>query len=152
MYSYSILRRLKFPFKLASSVLTIYLITATYPNPALGRAITTEIKHEQLSFSFFANDASFWYSCKHKALSQPHDWQVTCGPYEFHSHLLVNEYKNENEKTYEIHNWVDETLILKETHTQSLWLSTQSGGPAQKIISYLGFQNDSLQLRTEIKF
>lgn len=110
-----------------------------------------EFEHEQLTFDFISSDGSYWYDCKHVKESQPHSWTVYCDRYVFKLHLLLIQYHRENESTYEFHYWADETSQLKETHTQSTWLTVDKNAAPKKIVGYLGFTQDASQLRIEVK-
>ena len=110
-----------------------------------------EFEHQQLQFDFMSTDGSYWYDCKHVKENQPHSWTVYCDRYVFKLHLLLIQYHRENESTYEFHYWADETSQLKETHTQSTWLTVDKNAAPKKIIGYLGFSQDASQLRIEVK-
>jgi hypothetical protein len=110
-----------------------------------------EFQHEQLQFDFISSDGGYWYDCKHVKESQPHSWTVYCGRYVFKLHLLLIQYHRENESTYEFHYWAGETSVLKETHTQSTWLTVDQNAKPKKIIGYLGFTQDASQLRIEVR-
>jgi len=62
----------------------------------------------------------------------------------------MTEYLRENESTYEFHYWADEIAVLSETHTQSTWVTVDRAAKTKRIVSYLGFQKDSTQLRFEV--
>lgn len=109
-----------------------------------------EFDHDQLKFDFIASDGSYWYDCKHEKAPQPHDWVAYCGDYEFHMHIMLIEYQRENESTFEFHYWVDEVAKLKETHTQSTWITVDKNARPKNIIGYLGFSGDAAQLRIGI--
>jgi hypothetical protein len=106
-----------------------------------------QFEPEQLEFDFISSDGSYWYDCKHVKENQPHTWTVYCDRYVFKLHLLLIQYHRENESTYEFHYWADETSVLKETHTQSTWLSVDKNAKTKKIIGFLGFTQDASQLR-----
>jgi hypothetical protein len=105
---------------------------------------------EKVKFTFMSSDGSVWINCSHKKTDIPHGWDVTCGDKKFSLHLFMQEYSRENESTYEFHYWVDEIATLFETHTQSTWVTIDRRAQAKRVVSYLGFQKDSTQLRFEV--
>lgn len=131
-------------------LLLTFFLSATCFSKDL-KIITEDFKQENLTFNYLASDGSFWLDCKHVKGEQPHSWTAYCGQYIFKLHLVLNEYQRENEATFEFHYWADEFDNLKETHTQSTWLSIDQNAKPKKIIGYLGFTQDANQLRIEIK-
>jgi hypothetical protein len=121
-----------------------------YFNVAKAQIATQEFQHENLSFDFISSDGSFWYDCKHEKGREPHSWIAYCDRFVFKMHLVLFQYHNENESTFEFHYWADELDNLHETHTQSTWLTVDKNARPKKIIGYLGFQNDASQLRIEV--
>jgi len=109
-----------------------------------------DFKPEQLKFDFVSSDGSFWYDCTHKKEKEPHAWTVICKNYSFSLHLFLTQYQRPNEATYEFHFWADEAKTLHENHTQSTWLTVDKNALTKKIVAYMGFQQDSIQLRLEV--
>ncbi len=105
---------------------------------------------ENLSFDYLSTDGSFWYDCKHDKGVQPHSWTVYCDRFVFQLHLMLIAYPRENETTFEFHYWADEFENLHETHTQSTWITVDKNTKLKKLMGYLGFTQDSSQLRIEI--
>lgn len=105
---------------------------------------------EQVKFTFMSTDGSIWVNCTHDRTNIPHGWNVNCGDKKFVLHLFMREYSREEESTYEFHYWADEVATLAETHTQSTWVTVDRAAKTKRIISYLGFQKDSSQLRFEV--
>ena len=113
-------------------------------------AFGQEFDHDELTFDFLSTDGSYWYDCKHEKAREPHDWTAYCGPYVFQMHIMLIEYPRPEETTFEFHFWADETAVLKETHTQSTWLTVDKISRPKRIIGYLGFSADAAQLRIGI--
>lgn len=111
----------------------------------------TEITTDQIKLDYLTSDGEYWVNCTAEKQENPHSWIATCDKYKFSLHLMLKQYIRMDEATFEFHFWATETEILKETHTQSTWLTVDSKSQAKKIVSYLGFVNDSSQLRIEIK-
>lgn len=111
---------------------------------------TKDFEPSQVSFTYMSSDGSLWIECKHERTNIPHGWTVNCGENKFRLHLFMNEYTRENESTYELHYWADEIALLSETHTQSTWLTVDRMAKTKRVVSYLGFQKDSTQLRFEV--
>lgn len=123
---------------------TVFSISAQAQFPGF------DFKPEQLKFDFVSSDGSFWYDCTHKKEKEPHAWTVTCSQYTFNLHLFLTEYQRTNEATYEFHFWADEVKALHETHTQSIWLTVDKNAVTKKILAYMGFQQDAIQLRLQV--
>ena len=109
------------------------------------------IEHSQLEFDFVSTDGAYWHDCKHIKETQPHSWTVICDRYVFKIHLLLKQYIREDESTFEFHYWADAVEGVKETHTQSTWITVDKKTLPKKIIGYLGFSNDASQLRIELR-
>jgi len=115
---------------------------------------TVDIKPEDVTFDFMSSEGSFWNDCTHKKLSEPHQWEIKCpdSTITFRVHLLLREYFNDSEVTYEFHFWADRDQDKKtQTRTQSTWLTVDKGTKTRKIIGYLGFDEDTTQFRIEIR-
>lgn len=113
----------------------------------------TTITPEQLQFDFLSSEGSFWHDCTHKKLEEPHQFLVSCPDQKntFKVHLLLKEYFNPLETTYELHYWADySNSSNKQTSTQSTWLTVEKGTPVKKIVGYLGFDTDATQFRFEL--
>lgn len=110
-----------------------------------------EILPEQVKLTFLNSDGAFWYDCQVQKNSAPHGFSATCDKYQFSLHLLLRQYPHPEDITFEFHYWANETAILKETHTQSIWMTVDKASKAKNIINYIGFSNDMHQLRLEIK-
>lgn len=123
---------------------------ATAKSDKTGKPVTQNFKHENLTFDFMASDGSYWYDCKHDKGVQPHSWTVYCDRYVFKLHIMLREYHRENETSVEFHYWADEVENLKETHTQSTWLTVDKNTKPKKLTGYLGFLKDAAQLRIGI--
>lgn len=133
------------------SKLLMLLFFSFYALPSFAILKATDFQSSQLNFDFIASDGSFWYDCTHKPGLEPHDWIVKCDRFEFHLHLFLQQFQRADESTFEFHYWADEVAVLKETHTQSTWITVDKKTVTKKIISYLGFQMDSSQLRIEVQ-
>lgn len=105
----------------------------------------------KVKFTFMSSDGSIWIDCTHARTDVPHGWTVQCADKKFSLHLFMTEYFRENESTYEFHYWADEIAVLSETHTQSTWVTVDRAAKTKRIVSYLGFQKDSTQLRFEVE-
>ena len=117
-------------------------------------ANTVDLKPDDVTFDFMSSEGAFWNDCTHKKLEEPHQWEVQCpdSTIKFKVHLLLKEYYNDNEVTYEFHFWADREQDKKiQTRTQSTWLTVDKGTKTRKIIGYLGFDEDSTQFRIEVK-
>jgi hypothetical protein len=132
-------------------MLKVFLVSFFTVLSVQAQVVSQEFKPSQLSFDFMSSEGSFWYDCTHVKAQVPHDWIVTCQGYTFNLHLLLYEYIQPNEATYEFHYWADEVGILKQSHTQSTWLTVDKEAKAKRILAYLGFSNDAQQLRLEVK-
>ncbi len=123
---------------------------ATAKSDKTSNPVTQDFQHENLTFDFMASDGSYWYDCKHDKGTQPHSWTVYCDRFVFKLHILLREYHRENETSVEFHYWAAEVENLKETHTQSTWLTVDKNTKPKKLTGYLGFLNDAAQLRIGI--
>lgn len=112
---------------------------------------TPNFEHDSLTFDYIATDGSYWYDCKHDKGTQPYSWIVYCDRFIFKLHIMLKEYRRENETTLEFHYWADEFDNLKETHTQSTWMTVDKNTKPKKIVGFLGFLKDAAQLRIEVK-
>ncbi|MBC7464819.1 MAG: hypothetical protein H7256_02405 [Bdellovibrio sp.] len=115
-----------------------------------GQAAAPDYDPSQVKFNFLSSDGEMWLDCVTKKLDQPHSWTTSCGQYVFNLHMFSRDFTNSAETMVEFHYWATETAVLKETHTQSTWLTTDTANSTKKIVSYLGFSNDSMQLRVQI--
>ncbi len=116
-----------------------------------GSVSMADLKAEQISFIFLSNDGSIWEECRHSAGKEMHSWKVECGTYRFDLHMFLRSHPRAEETTYEFHYWATETARLHETHTQSTWLTVDGESKAKRILGYLGFAEDALQLRIQIQ-
>ncbi len=132
------------------SMLKVFLVSFFLTVSATAQMAAKEFKASQLSVDYLSSDGSYWYDCTHEKAKQPHDWVVTCKDYKFNLHILLYEYIRTNETTFEFHYWADEITTIKETHTQSTWLTIDKEARTKKILGYLGFKGDSSQLRLQI--
>ncbi|MBC7741314.1 MAG: hypothetical protein H7061_03900 [Bdellovibrionaceae bacterium] len=130
--------------------IALFIIFAS-PQPSQAQSISQDFKSSQLTFDYLASDGSYWYDCKHTQGKEPHAWVVTCQNYIFHLHLLLFQYIRPNEATFELHYWADEVSLLKQSHTQSTWLTVDKEAKAKRIIAYLGFGDDTSQLRLGVE-
>lgn len=129
----------------------ILIIGLLFSNLAFAQVVPTrDFLESQVKFTFMSSEGSVWIDCKHNRTEIPHGWLVTCGENKFSLHLFMSEYPREEETTYEFHYWADEIAVLNETHTQSTWLTVDRMAKSKRIVSYLGFQKDSTQLRFEV--
>ena len=112
--------------------------------------VVQDFQHEDLTFDFLASDGSYWYDCKHDKGTQPHSWTVYCDRFVFKLHIMLREYHHADDTSVEFHYWADEFENLKETHTQSTWLTVDKNTKPKKVIGYLGFLKDAAQLRIGI--
>ncbi|MBC7420659.1 MAG: hypothetical protein H7328_08020 [Bdellovibrio sp.] len=128
----------------------IALLVATFSINSPAQVAAKEFQAAQISLDYLSSDGSYWYDCTHEKSKQPHDWVVSCNGYTFNLHVFLYEYLRPNETTFEFHFWADEIKTLKETHTQSTWLTVDQSAHTKKIVGYLGFKNDSSQLRIEL--
>ncbi len=119
-------------------------------SPAHAQLQSKGFKPSQLTFDFLSSEGSFWHDCTHLPGKEPHAWIVTCQDYKFNLHLLLYEYIRPTEATFEFHYWADEVSLLKQSHTQSTWLTVDKDAKTKKIIAYLGFSNDTTQLRLQV--
>lgn len=142
-YSYNLLTEVCMRLLLILVALVISISTFAAP-------VKQDFQHENLNFDFISSDGAFWLDCKHDKGTQPHAWTVYCGKYVFKLHMFLRQYNREDETTFEFHYWADEFDNLKETHTQSTWLSVDKNTKPKRIIAYLGFTGDTSQLRMEI--
>lgn len=129
-------------------ILSTFIVIAAMT--AQAQLAAQEFQHENLSFDFVASDGSYWYDCKHEKGREPHAWIAYCDRFVFKMHLVLFQYHRADESTFEFHYWADEFDNLKETHTQSTWLTVDKNARPKKIVGYLGFQGDSSQLRIEV--
>ena len=129
-----------------SSILTLSL----FIKPALAQIAPIDISEKQVKMTYMSSEGETWIDCTAKKKDQPNLWKATCGDYEFQMHLLLKQYPSTNETTIEFHYWVDETAKIKETHTQSTYLTLDSATSAKSVVGYLGFLNDSMQLRLQV--
>lgn len=111
----------------------------------------TEIKPSQVSFDYLSSDGGFWIDCDHTKEPQQHAWSVICGSVDFSLHLFLREFLRPLETTFEFHYWAT-SHSLKQSSTQSMWLTVDRDTKAKKLVGYLGFLDDSTQLRIEIDF
>jgi hypothetical protein len=114
------------------------------------KIITQDFQVENLSFDYISSDGSIWLDCKHDKGTQPHGWTVYCGKYVFKLHMFLRIYQGETDTGFEFHYWADEFENLKETHTQSTWITMDKNTKPKRVIAYLGFTGDTSQLRMEI--
>ncbi|MBC7371969.1 MAG: hypothetical protein H7326_10410 [Bdellovibrionaceae bacterium] len=110
-----------------------------------------DLKAEQISLDYLSSDGGFWIDCTTVQNKQPHSFTATCGSYKFDLHLMLRQYLRSDETTFEFHYWATETEIDKQTHTQSTWLTVDKTAKVKNIIGYLGFKDDSTQLRIRIQ-
>ena len=132
------------------SLLFIFIFSFAFITVAKAQFQSQEFSAKELKFDFLASDGSYWYDCTHEKNQAPHSWSVTCKDFKFSLHLLLYQYIRPNESTFELHYWADEVSILKQSHTQSTWLTVDKESKVKKILAYLGFQNDATQLRMQI--
>lgn len=128
----------------------IFLTALFFSVSVYAQLAPTDFTAQQLTFDYLASDGSYWYDCTHEKAKEPHDWTVTCKDLSFNLHLLLYEYRKPDETTFEFHYWADEVSILKQSHTQSTWLTIDKEAKTKKILAYLGFTNDTSQLRMEV--
>ena len=131
-------------------LLALFVSLFTFIQPASAQLTSQEFKSSQLSFDYMASDGSYWHDCTHEKGRETHAWVVLCQDYKFNLHLLLYQYIRPNEATFELHYWADEMNILKQSHTQSTWLTVDKEAKTKKITAYLGFSNDASQLRMQI--
>jgi hypothetical protein len=122
---------------------------------------TPELNANQLSFDYMSSDGQIWYDCDVAKDLEPHDFIVMCDGTRFRVHLLLRTYlplpnQPVGESTYELHYWADRFSDnpndYVDSSTQSTWITLESGTQVKKIVSYVGFNDDTFQLRVEIKF
>ncbi len=111
----------------------------------------TELKPENISLDFLSSEGGFWHDCIHQKGKEPYAWTVTCGPEEFSLHLLLREFNSATETTFELHYWATRSPS-KQVRTQSTWLTVDKLTKTKRILSYIGFDEDTTQLRLEINF
>ena len=128
----------------------LMLASLVFSSPAFSQLPIKDFDPKTVRFTYLASDGGFWKDCVHVRSAQPHGWVVTCGESIFNLHLFMTQNQRESETTIEFHYWADEQTGLFETHTQSTWLTVDNLVKTKKIISYLGFQKDSTQLRFEL--
>lgn len=127
-----------------------FLVTLLISTSSWAQAAAPDYDPSQVKFNFLSSDGEMWLDCATKKLDQPHSWLTTCGDYSFNLHMFSRDFVSDKESMVEFHYWATETAVLKETHTQSTWLTTDSASSTTKIVSYIGFLNDSMQLRVQI--
>ncbi len=108
-----------------------------------------ELKPEQLSLDFLGSEGSFWHDCTITKGLQPHSWTAKCQDHEFGLHLLLRELTSATETTFELHYWATRTPN-PQVRTQSTWLTIENNAKIKRILSYIGFDDDSTQLRLQI--
>ncbi len=109
----------------------------------------TELNPEQISLDFLSSDGAFWYDCTVTKGVQPHSFSGKCHDQKFSLHLLLREINSANETTFELHYWATRTPIA-QVRTQSTWLTVDTNAKVKRILSYIGFDEDSTQLRLQI--
>ena len=108
-----------------------------------------ELKPEQISLDFLSTDGAFWHDCTLEKGAQPHSWNGKCHDQEFSLHLLLRKLGSATETTFELHYWATRTPAT-QTRTQSTWLTIDTDSKINRILSYIGFDEDSTQLRLQI--
>ena len=108
-----------------------------------------ELKPEQISLDFLSTDGAFWYDCTVTKGAQPHSWTGKCHDQEFSLHLLLRKFSAATETTFELHYWATRSPA-SQTRTQSTLLTVDTDSNIKRIVSYIGFDEDSSQLRLQI--
>lgn len=110
-----------------------------------------DLQAKQISFDYLSSDGGFWLDCTTIKNKQPHSFSASCGSYKFDLHLRLMQYLRPDETTFEFHYWATETAVQKQTQTQSTWMTVDKAAKLKNIIGYLGFKEDSTQLRIRIQ-
>ena len=127
---------------------------------------TPELSVDQLSFDYMSSGSGgFWYDCTAKKDREPHDFLVQCKDHTFRVHLLVRTWLPGKETapghprfetTYEMHYWADRLAQgandKMKSSTQSTWITVDNKALVKKVLGYIGFDDDSTQVRLEVKF
>ncbi len=128
---------------------SIFTMILLFSSVAFSQLPIKEFEPRQIHFTYLATDGTFWKSCKHVRGTQPHSWAVKCDESIFNLHLFMTQNPRPTDTVIEFHYWVDEQSGLFENRTQSTWLTIDGPAKTKSIVSYLGFQKDSTQLRFE---
>lgn len=131
-------------------MLKFFVFLFFFSGATLAQIPVTDFTDSQLKFTFLSSEGDIWIDCSHEKQQQPHSWVVSCGQYRFDLHLFLQQYTHASETTLEFHYWATETAVLKESHTQSTWITVDKDTKTKKIIGYLGFTNDAMQLRLQV--
>lgn len=132
------------------SLIGLFLTISLLTSSSFAQLAAPDYDPSQVKFTFLSTEGDIWLDCVTKKLEQPHAWQATCAQYNFTLHMFSRDFVNKQESMTEFHYWATETNLLKETHTQSTWFTTDTAANMKKIVAYLGFSNDVMQLRVQI--
>jgi hypothetical protein len=123
---------------------------AFWGSSSLAQVPSMDLQASQVSFDYLSSDGAFWYDCTTIKNKQPHSFTAVCGLYTFTLHMMLMQYLRSDETTYEFHYWATEDLLLKQSQTQSTWLTVDKAAKVKDVLGYLGFQDDSSQLRIHL--
>lgn len=133
-------------------ILASFAVVLLFFSPlSFAQVPSMDLKAEQISFDYLSSDGGFWQECTTTQNKQPHSFTATCGTFKFDLHLMLMQYLRTDETTFEFHYWATESATLKQSHTQSTWLTVDKTAKVKNILGYLGFSDDSMQLRIRIK-
>ena len=119
---------------------------------------TPELNADQLSFDYMSSNGEIWHDCTVTKDLERHDFIAMCNGTRFRIHIFIRSWINQQtgDSTYEMHYWADrfkdDPNNYMDSATQSTWLTVENGAQIKKFVSYVGFDDDSFQLRVEVKF
>ena len=114
-----------------------------------------ELKVEQLQFAFISTDGQIYADCAVTKGGDTHDFDVSCPDVKrnFTVHTLLNTYQHSdpsNSTLIEFLYWVDEPDNNFKSNTQTTWITVNQISNVTKIVSYVGLDDDTSQLRVEV--
>jgi hypothetical protein len=132
--------------------LFLFLVSSsTFANVhAVNKDKSVDFSASQLNFQYMSTDGTYQIDCTHAKGDQPHGWTVTCDKMHFDLHLMLVVYPKPDETIFEFHFWATENAVLNQSHTQSTWLTVDKTAKTKKIVSYVGFSDDTTQLRVQL--
>jgi hypothetical protein len=131
-------------------MIKFFLYLLLFSTTALAQSKSIDFTASQLNFTYMSSDGGYIVDCKHSQGDQPHGWVAICDKMHFDLHLMLNVYPKPDETIFEFHFWATENAVLNQTHTQSTWLTVDKTAKTKKIISYVGFSDDTTQLRVQL--
>ncbi len=118
---------------------------------ALLFALTGSAADDNMRFRYQPTELAATH-CTHKRIRDLPDWQVRCGEKEFVAHVIIREYRREEEPrvSYEILYWVtDRNGPTTRFHSGTSWIRLKKPTSLDSLTLSQGVENDYASLELD---